>query len=296
MPQRRVGFFFSPLAPSSRVTSHAYKPVFIYARFRDAKSQTVCLSAHAHFPVTPPRPGPRLAPGQAAHDYVAEDHYKLAEGADEPLEVERRLYRKTAVAFLKRTAEMKASQMERPVKRQRMKAHSALVRLGAALQSHFHFGLVKYRQPRAVADGVGRPEAWPHLTIVRDEGSDMLSMCHFLQRGLSYNVSQISDPNHAEWNSLRGALKDVGVWGELLVFGCVSNLDYAPWGEMRWFAQLREGFSEWVRIADETDPLFLDLLPKYLDDIGELHRQGEADTPKLVFQAPCSVHLAGPGL
>jgi len=176
-------FFFRRWPPAVALRVMLPSPL---SAMRGGGSPSPTQSAFPHMPTfsvpPPPRPGPGLAPRQAAHDYVAEDHYKDAEGADAPLQVERRLYRKTAVAFLKRTAEMKPSQMERPVKRQRIKAHSALVRLESALQSHFSFGLVKRRQPGAVEDRVGRPEAWPRLTIGREEGSDMLCACHFLQR------------------------------------------------------------------------------------------------------------------
>ena len=56
----------------------------------------------------------------------------------------------------------------------------------------------------------------------------MSAAASFLKRFCSINLDDMVDFDHGEWNCMRAALKQSGLWGHMLVFAVVANVDYGP--------------------------------------------------------------------
>jgi hypothetical protein len=227
-----------------------------------------------------------------ADDFFSEVNLLRATGRIEALSEEKRVWRKRAFLFLKK--EKPTDSEERPTKRHRIKAHSALIRLDNGMNVSFGHGLAQYIMAKEVADRPAKPEDWSRLSLSRDEGGDMGCMSHFLQRVMNCNLDSIIDFNHAEWNALKSAVKDVQMWGHLLVF------DFGLYQEDRFYETLRGAWREYLEVGDASCPLWNDFVPKILRDKGELARLGASSTPSDLFQdvqstmAVCIIFLPWP--
>ena len=76
---------------------------------------------------------------------------------------------------------------------------------------------------------------FPHaLNLNLDEGSSGFSMSWFTLFGLKLRFAFIRDPFHREWNDVRGALSDNGVWWCVLLSSMLFNLPFGSWEGGSW--------------------------------------------------------------
>lgn len=221
---------------------------------------------------------------EVADDFHSELAFAKATGAEKQAAVAKQVWRRRAIALLKRKAPMAPDDEDRVVKRFRTKALNATLRIDNAMKVQFGFGLQRYILAPELDQRPPEIENWPRLSMVRDEGSDMTCMCHYLTRKMNMNIDHITDFNHAEWNCLKAAIKDTHMWGHLLVFAVAANTDYGPYNEERFFLTLKQSFKEYLEVADASCPLFGDALEQILLDKGEGERMGSADVAEEVFQ------------
>ena len=172
-----------------------------------------------------------------------------------------------------------------PRKLHRKKACCAVVRLDNALRVGGGLSLRYFQQPEAVADRNPDPTTWPRLALVRDEGSDMTCAGAFLKRKAMLCFDELIDFNHGEWNCLKGAVKESGLWSHLLVMAVAANLDHGPYSEDRYYETLRGAWRQYLEVADPTTcPLFEEMLPGILRDLRQEHRIGEADIERKIWE------------
>ena len=176
-----------------------------------------------------------------------------------------------------------------PKKRQRTKAYQWLLAVDNILRQYTGKGLANYLAPDgSTLDPGSKPDpedpySWPWLGIALDRGSDSWAAKQFLKYGLLANIEEFPDQSHDCWNDVRNALRETGLWNHVLVMVLALNLSHAPFEEGRWFNMIKDAFTEYHSVASHHDPIFVMLLPKILNDWGELHRQAEPNIAQEVW-------------
>ena len=202
---------------------------------------------------------------------------------------EQRAWRKRCLRFLRKgTDDPNIDDTEPPRKMHRKKARCALLRLDNAVRASCGFGLSYFRVPKKEADRDPDPVTWPRLSLVRDEGPDMAAGAAWLKRAADINLDDVQDLNHGEWNSMRSALKHTGLWGHMLVFAVVANVDYGPYQSDSWFHSLRGAWQEYCKTADPSScPLLAEHLDGILADRGEGEKVALKCIERTVFKDTC---------
>ena len=182
-----------------------------------------------------------------------------------------------------------------PEARVRTKAYQWLVAVEHILQQYTGHGLASYlpsgssQQNQSSLSATGsKPESdnpydWPWLGIALDRGPDSWAGKQYLKYALQANVEEFPDQSHDCWNDTRNALRETGLWNHTLLMVLALNLAHAPYEGGKWFNLIRDAFMEYHRIANHSDPLFQRMLPKILNDWGEMHHLSEPNISQEVW-------------
>ena len=174
-----------------------------------------------------------------------------------------------------------------PRRMHRKKARCVVCRLDNALNAGAGISLSYFKQNLDPALRPVDPTLWPRLSLVRDEGSDMTCAGAFLKRKALVNLDESIDFNHGEWNCLKGAVREAGLWPHLLVMAVAANLDHGPYLEDRYYGALRGAWQEYLRVGEpQTCPLYEQMLPGILRDRKQEHRIGEEKIEEQIWQEP----------
>lgn len=147
---------------------------------------------------------------------------------------------------------------------------------------------LKEFQLDACVESRPEPGHWPLIVVALNQGSDGWAGVHFLSRAARVNIMYLHDASHRLWNDIQLSLKSVGAWPAVLLLQLCFNMEHGPWGDARWFAQLREGAASYVALASpERDELFFGLLPLILADSGDADMVCDKDfTTELFHNIP----------
>jgi hypothetical protein len=85
------------------------------------------------------------------------------------------------------------------------------------------------------------------LVLNGDEGSSNLAAFWFMASHLHFRTIFIRDPSHREWNDVKGALKQAGVWNVVLETTFSFNLPYGPWEGASYFHACKRLCSSYER-------------------------------------------------
>ena len=78
----------------------------------------------------------------------------------------------------------------------------------------------------------------------------------FCTYGLGLNVHVVPDPSHGASNDWVLSVKEVGLWGLVLLLTAVYNTPYGPWNGSAFWEKLKQGLKEYlVRAEGPHDPL-----------------------------------------
>lgn len=108
----------------------------------------------------------------------------------------------------------------------------------------------------------------PTLVMWQDEGSPGFALSWYLLFHCKARYLPIRDPLHREWNDLKGALRQAGVWWVVLWTSIVYNLNYGPWEGQGWWQKQVEAGEEYLAKAGPQDPLLEQLYPAICADRG----------------------------
>eukprot|EP00971_Amphidinium_carterae_P043356 853390-Amphidinium_carterae.1 len=95
----------------------------------------------------------------------------------------------------------------------------------------------------------------------------------------------MADPLHQDWNGLKKAAVDAGMWLPLLERCVVANLPSGPFQGHAFHQVIRSSASHFFQTSDESNPLFQHMFPKLASDF-DLHAldQGSAEHQKAVWE------------
>ena len=98
---------------------------------------------------------------------------------------------------------------------------------------------------------------FPHALILNlDEGSSGFAMSWFTSFKLKLRFAFIRDPFHREWNDVKGALSDNGVWWCVLLSSMLFNLPFGPWEGGAWWQKSCGAAEAYVARATFASPVF----------------------------------------
>ncbi|CAK0889119.1 unnamed protein product [Prorocentrum cordatum] len=144
-------------------------------------------------------------------------------------------------------------------------------------------GLARFQLPEREAD---RPSAfhWPRLTVASDMGSDGLCCLSWL-RSQQVNIFEAPDVNHGNWNDIRLALQQTGLWPFFLMQITAFNSFHGPWDESRFWHEVREAVSEYCSVSATAEgcPIFNYYLEAILRDMGCPERYKEKGIAEEIF-------------
>lgn len=161
-------------------------------------------------------------------------------------------------------------------------------------------GLSAFAVP-ASSDRRQEPHLWPTLTLSLDQRSDGWSMGCYLLWGTDLCVRVAPDPSHRGWNDAQLALRDVGMYGIVLLTTIALNWEHGPWKDGRWLAQARESAAAYVQVARaDSCPVYQGLFSRILQETGQEDQIGRpgleadvfADLPSVGRKMPDKVALS----
>ena len=206
---------------------------------------------------------------------LEEDEMLLVEGAD---------WLAQASAFWRAAVQDTPADSDKKVaKRFRAAAYEWLLAADSMLKAVADLHLAAFIITEAIEATV-KPEAWPCITFCTDQGSDGWSALWFLQSHLNTNCLVLNDPLHRSWNDCQLALKGSRYWSFILVTSKVFSLDVGPRQDAKWFQEAKEAVQTYVRgVGSASDPLFQELYPKILMDMGMMDSLGVEDMDQYIF-------------
>ena len=219
------------------------------------------------------------APPQVNDDYMGEASLAILDGDTEAVEESKRAWARTSEAW----TEGGEAKPER--KRQRTKAYQWLLAMEAVLQQYTGSGISRYIVHREEERRLPNPMDWPWLGVSLDRGPDSWAAKQFAKYFLHVNWEEFPDQSHDNWNDVRGALRETGLWTHVLVMILALNLSHAPYSEGKWHDKLTAAFLEYHTLASARDPIFVWLLPRILSDRGQLHRLCENNIAQEVWDS-----------
>lgn len=173
---------------------------------------------------------------------------------------------------------------KKPKKVHRAKSYHGVLAWDNAFQHSLGKGLAHFCLPAALADR-GDPFCWPRINQAADQGSDNICGGNYFIYKQSCNLVRSWDLSHGVWRDFALTVKRSRQWPFFLVMTCCQNAFHGPWSEDRFYETVRAAVDEmFVVCSPEADPLFNHYLPAILKDRGELHRLGEPDICKEVWQ------------
>jgi hypothetical protein len=91
-----------------------------------------------------------------------------------------------------------------------------------------------------------------------------------------HRVIFIKDPSHREWNDVKEALKQAGMWQLVLETTFTWNQPYGPWEGASWFKSHQEAFRQVTMIGKGTQcPVLQFLADRIAADRGQVRALGE---------------------
>eukprot|EP00971_Amphidinium_carterae_P078983 1562765-Amphidinium_carterae.3 len=111
---------------------------------------------------------------------------------------------------------------------------------------------------------------WPTLGLSMDQGGDGWSAQWFLRHAGWCGVVSF-DQAHRAWNDCRNAMKNAGVWPDVISILAIMNYDSGPWREKRFHKQCLEGLLEYLEVSVEGDAIREELRPWLLKECNAEH-------------------------
>ena len=219
------------------------------------------------------------APPQVNDDYMGEASLAILDGDAEVIEERKQAWTRTSEAW----TEGGAAKPER--KRQRTKAYQWLLAVESILQQYTGSGISRYILHSEKEKRLSNPMDWPWLGVSLDRGPDSWAAKQFAKYFLHVNWEEFPDQSHDNWNDVRGALRETGLWTHVLVMVLILNLSHGPFSEGKWHDKLTAAFLEYHSLASARDPVFLWLLPRILSGQGQLHRLCEKNIAQEVWDS-----------
>ena len=169
-----------------------------------------------------------------------------------------------AAAVGKAAAKAKAKPQARRAKQvQRKQAYRYLRTLDYLLLLALGCGL------RAFLPDEPTPAGWAHQparVLNMDQGSPAFAITWYLEYHLGARFLCVRNAFHREWNDIRGAIRDAGLWWVILLTSLTFNLCYGPCNGSAWFEKLKGGATELLAKQKVADPLFQAFYPSICND------------------------------
>ena len=121
------------------------------------------------------------------------------------------------------------------------------------------------------------------LTVSLDQGSIGWAATWFLAYYMKMPVVPLPDPHHRMWNDVRLSLQDAQLWDTVMLLTCCFNSPFGPWNGGAWHEEAAEAFALFHQQAGPADPLFLHMLPRILQDLGQQDRILEEGIEKTIW-------------
>ena len=207
------------------------------------------------------------------------------EDIDQPTLAERASWREAALAWTKSCD----SQMKRGRRQDRLSAFSWIQELDNALALACGRGLAYWSRlsPHPDAPAWGKERA-PRLAVVSlssDNGSDGYCARWFLKHSFRLVLLDFEDVVHGIHRDMENALSSCSVLRErLFLNGIHFNLDWGNFGSGAWHQDIIEAAQSYMSKADEHDPIFASLLPRFARDMGCQHELEQPGFPKKAWQ------------
>ena len=240
----------------------------------------ISKAAWVHFFLT-------FAPSQVLPDYhgAAKRYEEL--GMHHQLDEERRVWADRARRWLRKRQLTEAEgdgAGKKQKKMHRAKSYHGVLAWDNGFQHSLGKGLADFCLPKALADR-GDPFSWPRINQAADQGSDNICGGNYLIYNQNCNLVRSWDLSHGVWRDFALTVKRSSQWAFFLVMTCCQNAFHGPWSEDRFYETVRSAVDEMFVVCNpEADPLFSYYLPAILKDRGEVHRQGDTDICKEVWQ------------
>ena len=171
------------------------------------------------------------------------------------------------------SAEQKVKKSKKP---DRLSSFSWIHELDHALLLTFGRGISFWSrlEPAENAPELGKLRAGPLevLSISSDNGPDGYSARWFLKHKFKCMLLDFEDVAHGIHRDEEAAVNACRVLKERLYLnGIHFNLDWGPFGSGAWHQDLIEAAQAYFARADEHDPIFVHLLPRFAADMGMKH-------------------------
>lgn len=222
--------------------------------------------------IDPPRPH-TLALSEASpatRCQVIPDYFGATQVAQGPVEVDaaRRQWAKKAALWCKRKATDAEDETKVAPKKRRRASFQVGLAVDGLLRKVVGVGMDHFQAPDIGSEAYLRPEAWPHLSLAMDQGSDNVALTFFLRYAQKVNCEVWWDISHGVWRDVDLTVGEVGLRPFVRLATIGLNLGHGPWEDGSRYWQLVQGMQEYFSIADHQDPLFQAMLPKLISDLG----------------------------
>ena len=184
--------------------------------------------------------------------------------------------------FLSKEAEKK---IQKPRKLQRVSAYKFILCLDHLLRTTVGHGLGMYAD-RSLSSGLDltkQPLGLPVLNLVMDQGLVGVAATAFLQNQLHLSLHAQWGTSHRCWNDCKGALKDSGNWGFILLLVVLLNSNHGPWASPAFWEEWKEAGGLLMDSVSCRDSMFQHLLAFILNDRGSADRVLEEGVGKEVW-------------